>query len=583
MQVIKAPKSDQILEANIANARIPAVSMMTTPAPLLEDISSQTLLTDAPKEYDFIDFNYQSLLPFKMSQLGPGASVGDVNGDGLEDMFVGGAKFYSGIFYLQQPNGTFKSKFLEGVAEDKLKLGEDLGSLLADMDRDGDLDLYIARGGTEGKPGAASFQDVIYTNDGKGNFTLNPNALPVFTESNAAVRALDFDRDGDLDLYVSGRNVAFQYPLGTVSRLLRNESKPGQIKYTDMTKVWAPEFLQESLACDAICTDFNQDGWVDIVVAGEFAPIQFFANQKGHLKKLTETGVEGMTGLWGSIASADFDQDGDVDFIAGNMGKNTLMRASSKQPVDVWHGDVDANGVYDVFPFVYFQTQSGTPISAPLFGKDDTHKQLNSTRQRFVYYKEFGVVSQDKFFLETEKSKAKKISMTENASVYMENLGDGKFKSHELPRLAQVSAMNGMQILDINQDGNLDVLYVGNNFGNEVAMGRYDASNGGVLLGDGRGGFKFQAGSGIFVPGDAKSLVSIRLGKDQLAFVALQNRGQMYAFKPKMAFDFLPVKQDYSYQFKGKTQKITWTFGSSYLSQSQLAQGFVPHGAKLAK
>jgi hypothetical protein len=272
-----------------------------------------------------------------------------------------------------------------------------------------------------------------------------------------------------------------------------------------------------------------------------------------------------------------------MDFIAGNMGKNTLLRASAKQPVDVWHGDVDGNGVYDVFPFVYFQTQAGTSMSAPLFGKDDTHKQLNATRARFVYYKEFGVVSQDKFFLDTEKAKAKLLSMTENASVYIENLGDGKFKSHELPRLAQVSSLNGMQILDLNQDGNLDVLYVGNNFGNEVAMGRYDASNGGVLLGDGRGGFKFQTGSGLVVPGDAKSFVRIRLGKDQLAFVAMQNRGKMFAFKPRMAFDFLPVSQDFSYQFKGKTQKVAWTYGSSYLSQSQLAQGFVPHGAKLAK
>lgn len=583
MQVIQAPKSDQILNVSIADARTPAVSLMKTPDPLLDDISSQVLLTDTPKEYDFIDFNYQSLLPFKMSQLGPGASVGDVNGDGLEDIFVGGAKFYSGIFYFQQANGTFKSHFLEGVAEDKLKLGEDLGSLLIDMDRDGDLDLYIARGGTEGKVGAASFQDVIYTNDGKGNFTISPNALPAFTESNAAVRALDFDRDGDLDLYVSGRNVAFQYPMGTVSRLFRNDSKPGLIKYTDMTKSWAPELLQESLACDAVCTDFNQDGWTDIVVAGEFAPIQFFANQKGRLKKLTETGVEHLSGLWGSISTADFDQDGDMDFVAGNMGKNTLLRATSKQPVDVWHGDVDANGVYDVFPFVYFQTQAGTAISAPLFGKDDTHKQLNSTRARFVYYKEFGAVSQDKFFLDSEKAKATKISMTENASVYIENLGDGKFKSHELPRLAQVSALNGMQILDINQDGNLDILYVGNNYGNEVAMGRYDASNGGVLLGNGRGGFSFQMGSGLFVPGDAKSFVRIRLGKYQLAFVALQNRGKMYAFKPRMAFDYLPVNQDFTYQFKGKTQKVAWTYGASYLSQSQLAQGFVPHGAKLTK
>jgi hypothetical protein len=449
------------------------------------------------------------------------------------------------------------------------------------MDRDGDLDLYIARGGTEGQIGATSLQDVIYSNDGKGNFSLVTSALPAFTESNAAVRAVDFDKDGDLDLYVSGRNVPFSYPQGTPSRLLRNDSKSGSIKYTDLTSKWAPDLLKPALACDAVWTDVNNDGWSDLVVAGEFMPIQIYQNEKGHLVKLENTGLEEISGLWGSVAAADFDQDGDMDFVVGNMGKNTLLRANAKQPVDVLHGDVDANGVYDVFPFVYFQSAAGTPVSAPLFGKDDVHKQLNSTRQRWVYYKDYGKITQDDFLTEKEKAKASKLSFTENASMYIENLGEGHFKAKALPDMAQLSSMNGMQILDVNSDGYLDILYVGNNFANEVAMGRYDASNGGVLLGNGKG-FTYAQNSGMMVPADAKSLVGIQVGSE-LAFIAMQNRGPMKVFKPQGSFVKAAVKPgaSFSYSLNGHKQKIDWSYGSSYLSQSASAQAFIPKGAKL--
>jgi hypothetical protein len=581
MQVIKNPGSNQVIKATISQAKQAYQPLFMQEKALFSDVSETVQLTDLHKEMDFIDFNFQSTTPHKMSQLGPGASVGDINGDGREDLFIGGAKFYSGTFYLQQANGKFTKKYLEGAYDASNKLGEDLGSLLIDMDRDGDLDLYVARGGTEEKVGSNSSQDVIYVNDGKGNFTLQMTALPAFTESNAAVRAADVDHDGDLDLFVSGRNVPFQYPKGTVSRLLRNDSKPGNVKYVDATAQLAPEFLQEAMLCDAVWTDYNQDGWQDLVVAGEFMPIQVYQNTKGHLKKLTDTGLEQASGLWGSITAADFDQDGDMDFVAGNMGKNTLLRANSKQPVEVLHGDLDGNGVYDVFPFVYFQNAEGTPISAPLFGKDDTHKQMNSTRPRFVYYKDFGKVTQEGFLNEAEKKKANKLTLTENASMYIENKGQGKFELHELPEMAQVSSLNGMQVLDVNQDGYLDIVYVGNNYGNEVSMGRYDASNGGVLIG-GPKGFHALVNSGILVPGDAKSLVGIQIG-NEIAYVALQNRGVMKVFKPKnpMQKANVPIGKDFTYSYKGHKQRIAWTYGASYLSQSNQSQAFIPAGAKL--
>jgi len=582
MEVIKYPKIDQVLTVDIRNANLPMQGMFTQPEPLIQDISKEFELTDVHQEYDFVDFNFQSLLPFKMSELGPGASAGDVNGDGFEDFFVGGAKFYSGIFYLQQASGKFNRKPIEGINELKTKLGEDLGSLLIDMDRDGDLDLYIARGGTEDKIGASSYQDVVYSNDGQGNFSKIENALPVFYESNSAVRSVDFDRDGDLDLFVGGRNVPFSYPQGTVSRLLRNDSKPGQIKFIDVTASAAPQLLKKSLICDGIWSDINGDGWPDLIVAGEFIPIQVYENHKGKFSLMEDTNLEDFTGIWNSLTSADFDHDGDLDLLAGNMGKNTLLKATKTQPVEVLHGDLDGNGVYDIVPFVYFQDELGSYKSFPLFGKDDTHKQLNSTRARYVYYKDFGLVTQDKLLTDAEKAKSEKLAFVENASMYIENLGKGKFKMHELPALAQVSALNGMIVLDLNQDGHLDILYVGNNYSNEVSSGRYDASNGGVLLGNGKGAFTYYSNSGFMVTGDAKALIGLQVGKNQLGFIAFQNRGPMRFFKPLKAFEKIgSSNKDFSYQFLDKQQHISWTNGSSYLSQSQNAQLYAPKGAKL--
>ena len=587
MQVIKNPGMDKILTVSMASAKEPYRTLFDAEKPIVKDISEELNLVDLHNEYDFIDYNYQNLMPFKLSQLGPGLSAGDVNGDGLEDFFQGGAKFYSGIFYLQDPAGKFHAKPLEKDISLPKKLGEDLGSLLVDFDQDGDLDLYIARGGNEDKVGAASFQDVIYINDGKGNFSLHTTALPVFTESNAAVRASDFDHDGDLDLFVAGRNVPFQYPKSTTSRLLKNESVKGHIKFVDVTQTLARDLMHVGLVCDGIWSDYDGDGWQDLIIAGEFSDIKILKNAHGRLTPLQQTGLEGISGIWTSLASGDFDHDGDMDYVAGNMGKNTLLRANAKQPVDIWHGDLDGNGVYDLFPFVYFQTADGKMASASLFGKDDVHKMLNQTRQRWIYYKDFGKVTQENFFTAPEKEKASKVSMQENASLWIENVGDGTFKTHQLPMMAQISAMNGIQVKDINQDGHLDILYVGNNYANEVFIGRYDASNGGILLGNGKGEFTYSGNSGLFVPEDAKSLISIDLGKKGLAFIASQNRGKMHAFTPvTQAWTRVNVPkgiQGFVYQFKGQQQRVEWTYGSSYLGQSANGQAFLPQGARIIK
>lgn len=525
MQKIVNPGSDKLLTVQQLDANLAYQPLITSNKSLFDDASASILDHNTHQEFDFVDFNFQNLMPHKLSELGPCLTQGDVNGDGRVDFFMGGAKFTSGAFYIQQADGTFKSRPLEADYLMMKKLGEDLGVLLVDMDKDKDLDLYICRGGNENKENDAALQDVVYQNDGKGNFTLVANALPVFHESNSIVTANDIDHDGDLDLFVGGRNIPFKYPKAANSRLLLNISQGSKIQFKDITNSNFSELLNFGLVCDATFADVDGDRWDDLVIAGEYAPVQIFKNSKGKFKRLAETGIEKVLGLWTSISAADLDKDGDVDFVAGNMGENTLLKANSDRPVDIVHGDLDGNDVYDLFPFVHFVNEKGEYNSYPLHGKDDVNKMLITTKKRWVYFKEYGKVTQSEFFTEEEKATYKVSSFNSNASVWIENLGGGKFKTHELPVEAQFSCINAIQIMDVNNDKNLDIVYVGNNYGNEVFIGRYDASNGGVLLGNGKGAFTFYRDSGFLVPGDAKSLIRIN---NQL--IAGQNRGSIKVF-----------------------------------------------------
>lgn len=526
MQVIQNPGQDKVLEVKQSDAFLAYESILEPNKPFFTDVSTQIANHGMHQEFDFVDFNYQNLLLMKLSELGPCLAKGDVNGDGRMDFFMGGAKFTSGAFYLQQADGKYLAKPLEKDFTMLKKLGEDLGVLLADLDQDKDLDLYICRGGNENKVNDPELQDVIYQNDGKGNFTLANNALPQFYESNSIVSANDFDHDGDLDLFVGGRNVPFQYPKAANSRLLRNDSKGGQLKFADITNTAAKELLNYGLVCDATWVDVDGDTWDDLVIASEFAPIQVYKNEKGKLKSISESGIKDIKGLWTAIRAADLDHDGDLDLVAGNMGENTLLKANKDRPVDIVHGDLDGNGIYDLFPFVYFVNEKGEYDSYPLHGKDDINKMMIGTKKRWIYFKEYGKVNQANFFTEEEKKKAQTVSFNTNSSMWFENKGGGKFVSHSLPVEAQFSCINAIEIMDVNKDKHPDIIFLGNNYGNEVFVGRYDASNGGVMLGNGKGKFTFYRDSGFEVSGDAKSLIRI---DNQL--IAGQNRGPIKVFK----------------------------------------------------
>lgn len=530
MQVIQNPGKNKLIEVSQKDAKLPYKSLIEVPKPIFQEVGNKIDGIVDLKEYDFIDFNYQNCIPYKLSEQGPLMSQADINGDGLMDFFVGGSRKYSGIFYYQNPDGSFKSKTLLPEYHVEHKEGEDLGSAFGDFDGDGDLDLYIARGGNEYLSTDTLLLDVIYQNDGKGNFTEAKGALPKIIQSNRVVKPFDYDGDGDLDLFVGGRNISLQYPKPATSFIFKNVSSGGKIKFEEVGTKLIPELKDIGLVVDAEWVDMDGDKSKDLVIVGEYMPLQIFLQKGGKFKKQDLGDLNEVKGLFQEVASADLDKDGDMDLVLGNMGRNTILRANADEPVELIHGDLDGNGAYDVFPFVYFVNKEGERKSYPYHGKDDVNKQLNSTRDRFVYFTDYGKISQKEFFTPEELGRSSKVSMNLNASVWIENKGDGDYEMHELPVEAQFSTINSFVIDDFNRDGKMDIVFAGNNFGNDINAGRYDASNGGILLGDGKGNFHYQKYSGFNAMGDVKNLLLIPDGKGKKQIIMTQCRGPLKIF-----------------------------------------------------
>jgi enediyne biosynthesis protein E4 len=579
MQVFDHIKIDELMVVDIKNANLTSQYESPTQTKLIEDISTASKVDFVHQEEDYVDFNVQNLIPYKLSELGPGMAVGDINGDGLDDVFVGGAKGFNGLFFLQSKNGTFAKKYLEKSPVGQKKIGEDLGALLFDVEKDGDLDLYISRGGNEGTDSDQA--DVLYLNDGKGNFSKSEAAIPMSNVSTSCVRAADFDKDGDLDIFVSGRNIPSQYPKFASCTLLRNDSRKAVVKFTDITQ---PTFKNVGLICDMLWTDFDNDGWQDIILAGEYSEPKFYKNQKGVFNPLKNTGLENKLGLWSSINGGDFDNDGDIDYLLGNLGLNTLFKGSYKEPVRLIAKDFDKNGNYDLIPFVYFDDAKGRKL-VPFNGKDDVNKQLNITRQRFVLYKDFANATLETLLTEEERKDAQQLELNFNESTIVENLGNGKFSLKPLPIEAQFSPINGTLIEDFDQDGFLDVLIGGNNYGNEISIGRYDASNGWFLKGNGKCEFKTLKNTGFYVPFDAKAMVSLANPQGKICIFAAQNRADLKVFQTQVNKHTINISANtsyFEYQIKGKKAKREIYYGSSYLGQSGR---FVtlPSGAKFIK
>ncbi|MEO1262768.1 MAG: VCBS repeat-containing protein [Bacteroidota bacterium] len=465
------------------------------------------------KEDFQIDFKTQSLLPHQHSMSGPCMAVGDINGDGLEDLFVGGAAGFPSVFYLQNKGGSF-TKNIFG----KDKLCEDTGCLLFDADNDNDLDLYVVSGGVVFSTDKKIYQDRLYFNNGNGAFEINKKALPTITSSGSCIAACDFDEDGDLDLFIGGRVTTGEYPKIPESYLLKNDN--GIFK-----NIASEKLAKIGMVTTAIWTDFDNDGNLDLMLAGEFMPITFFKNQSGTLS--FSHIVTHSHGWWNSLSAGDFDKDGDIDYLAGNLGLNSNLKASKKEPVCLYANDYDNNGSIDPILCQYVDG-----VEYPIPSRDNLIQQIPSIKARFNNYKKYAEAAFSEIFKKQELNGVQTLNAYIFESCFIENSGDGNFTLRHLPTEMQFAPINKFLVDDFNMDGNLDALAIGNNYATEVAIGRYDAFTGALLLGDGKGNFKIERGatSGFLTDKDTRDILKINSVKKGALILVANNSDSLQIF-----------------------------------------------------
>jgi enediyne biosynthesis protein E4 len=528
--------------------------------------SDKTNIKFKHKERQFIDFDIQPLVPHQYSQEGPGIAVGDVNSDGLDDFFIGGSTGFSGMIFTQGESGTFSSYTLPGPNN-----YEDMGALLFDADGDGDNDLYVVSGGSGLPPGNAFYTDRLYINDGKGQFSMSRNALPDERVCGSQVTAADFDKDGDLDLFVCGRVDLENYPIPPRSCLLRNDSKGSNIRFTDVTNLVSKDLEKPGLIASALWTDFNRDGWSDLILAGEWMPVTFFKNDRGKLINVTSaTGLDKYTGWWNSIAAGDFDKDGDIDYAAGNLGLNTQYKVSQTEPMRVIAKDFDRNGSLDPICTYFVQGKS-----YPIYHRNLLFSQIPSLKNKFQTYEDYARATFDDIFPADDLKNTYIRDCKYFESAWIENLGDGTFKMHSLPVEAQISPVFGILSDDYNSDGKPDLLITGNSYSSNVFTGQYDALIGLLLAGDGKGGFLAVPGreSGFFADGDTKGMAELVLKDGSSLILVARNSDSlkviMASGKPLKTIRVKSDEVSAELTFKnGAKEHREFYYGSGYLSQS---------------
>ena len=484
---------------------------------LFSDVTAQVKLGYRHIDDAFNDFDREPLMPRMLSAEGPAMAVGDVNGDGLDDVYLGGAKWQPGSLLLQRPDGSFRESVQPAIASDSVS--EDVDAIFVDADGDGHPDLFVVSGGNEFFGTAEQMRDRLYMNDGAGHFRRATDALPAYFENGSVAAAGDFDGDGDPDVFVGARVVTGKYGISPHSHLLRND---GHGRFADATSL-APGLSEAGMVTSAVWTDYDGDGKLDLIVAGEWMPVRVFHQEsRGFVERTKDAGLAKSDGWWNTIVATDVDGNGHPDLVLGNLGRNAYVTASAAEPARMYVSDFGKNGTLEQIITFY---KHGVPY--PMAGRDELVKLMPALRPRYPTYASFGASRITDIFSSAELAASTQLSAHQFSSVIARNSGKGTFTLQPLPIEAQMSTVHAVLPRDFDGDGHVDLMVAGNFSQVPPLQGRYDASYGLLLRGDGRGRFTAadMTDSKLRIEGDVKRLAILqhaRLGA--LVMVARNNQ-----------------------------------------------------------
>lgn len=520
--------SNQLITVDYQQAiQVSSTSVASDSPILVKEVTGSVGLDFTHQESAYDDFDYEFLLPRQFSRQGPALATGDVNGDGQDDVFVGGARGQAGQLFLQTTQGTFTKATAQPWNQDAAS--EDVRACLFDADQDQDLDLYVGHGSNEYDSGAAPLQDQLYLNDGRGGFIRADQALPDLRTNTASVAAGDFDQDGDLDLFVGGGVEPKRYPYPSPSYLLENQEGT----FVDATAGRASDLQQLGIVNDARWTDYNQDGWPDLLVVGEWMPIRFYTNRAGTLQLDTTVVLQQdgaaialaqTAGWWQSIATADVDGDGRQDYLLGNAGRNQRFHPTPREPVELFAGDFDENGKGDLL-MGYYQAGKLYPVA----GREDLSAQMPLVKKVYPNYTTYAQATLPDMLAQFPGKSQLHLLAHTFAHVYLRNAGSGKFSLEALPQVASVRAM---ATHDLNGDGQQDALLVGNTYEIETKTPRDDAGVGLLLLEAGAQMLSAVPSreSGFYAPHNARGVAVVK-GKQGLRVVVVNNDDALQVFR----------------------------------------------------
>ncbi|MAO07647.1 MAG: hypothetical protein CL596_02930 [Alteromonas sp.] len=484
-------------------------------SPLFRDVEGRLGINFEHQEKYNDDYAVQVLLPHQMSCFGPALAKGDVNGDGLEDVFLGGAQEQVGALFIQEASGGFYRTGASFLAEDGFR--EDLGAAFFDIDNDGDLDLYVTSGGNEKPHKDVYYTDRLYLNNGDGTFQKSVNSIPKITESGSCVKPFDFDGDGDMDLFLGSRHTPGKYPFAPKSYLLENRNG----KLVDVTSAKAPDLSSLGMVTDAVWTDFDKDGRQDLIIVGEWMPVSILINKNGNFLNETETyGLLATRGWWNTIDVADFNEDGNLEYVLGNLGTNYKYQVSEKSGFHIYGGDFDNNGSSDIV----LSYDKGDKL-LPVRGKQCSSEQIPGLKKIFPTFDSFASATLPEIYGDKLESALHYSIDTFHSSILKQNKA-GNWILENLPDAVQSAPINDVIIKDFDGDGFKDILAAGNLLVSEVETGRADAGIGCFLKGREDGSFQaqFYNTTGFFARDDVKKLETLKTNNGNY-FLVVRNNG----------------------------------------------------------